>query len=111
MSKSFELYHPNTNNSTITIGTNGLKIIYCDNAGRPQAPVYILFDKIQMVSEITTWTQLNCMSFKIKCSTLETPLKVNTYEIKMNKDINEVYKLINDGYKSACSKKDKKLDI
>lgn len=110
MSKTFVLYHPNTNNSTITIGTNGIKIINCDHAGWAQAPISVLFDKIQMVSEITMWPQLGYMSFKIIYSTIEAPLKVNTYEIKM-KDVNEVYKLINDGYKSARSKKDKFLGI
>ena len=97
MSKTFILYHPNTNNSTITIGTSGIKIIYCDNPGHPLGPIFILFDKIKTVSEITTYPPKGYRSFTI-----------DRYEIKinMNNNIDEVHKLISDGYKTALSKKD-----
>lgn len=110
MSQTFVLYHPNTLKSTITIGTNGFKIIYCDDAGWELAPVSILFDKIHIVSIITTFSQ-GYRSFTVKASTLETPYKVNIYEIKMRDKIDEVHKLITEGYKHARLRKDKLLGI
>jgi hypothetical protein len=111
VSKSFALYHPNNNNSTITIGRAGFRIVYYYNTEWPMVPIYVFFANIRAVSEITTWIQEGYQSFKITCSTIDTPLKFNDYEIKMNKDIDEVYMLINDMYKNVCLRKDNMVGI
>jgi len=42
---------------------------------------------------------------------LETPLKIGLYEINVDNNIDEVYKLISDEYKISSSKKDNILGI
>lgn len=87
INKIFVLYHPSTFNSTITIGTKGIKIIYCDDDGCSLDPVYILFNEIRVISEITMHSQKDYKSFTLNCSK-------NNFEIKMRHDIDTVYDLI-----------------
>lgn len=116
-SRTFILHSDYYINSSIIIGPNGIKIIYnYNNIKLPTCPIYILFDKIKNITIVTSWKYDSNRSpgydsFKIECSTMEEPFKINIFEIKMNKEINEVHKLIIEGYKIACSKKDKIIGI
>lgn len=112
MIKTFFLYSTNTINSTITIGTNGLKLIHYNHAGIVVWLDYILFDNIRIISEITSQPQEKTMSFQIKYTTYETPTQLSTFDITMHgEDFYEVYKLLQDGFNSACFKKDKIIGI
>ncbi len=109
MSQIFALYNPSTLNSAITIGTNGFKIIHCENARWQLYQVSILFDNIHAVSTISN--SQDYIMFMVRATAIETPDKVNIYEIKMRNKIYEVHKLITDGYNQACFRKDNLLGI
>ena len=111
MSKTFILckkYPEDTFNPTITFGTNGIKIVYYDNTRRPCYQISILFDQIRSISEIIRRKAYG--SFILYSSTIEEP-KIINHDIKMTNNIDEVHKLINDGYRIACSKRDTILGI
>jgi hypothetical protein len=116
MSLTFEVYNTSTLKSMITFGTNGFKIVYYDNAGREfipsnsyVVPISIRFDSILIINSIIT--RRDYQSFTIEASSLEKPNKIQTFEIKMKDKINEVRKLIIDGYKLARIEKDNLLGI
>ena len=77
--------------------------------GWPLPPVYIMFDDIRMIEPVETKNSQTL--FKVTAMTFEKPYQVKTFEIKMIKDINEVYTLINEGYKQAIAKKDVLIGI
>lgn len=51
MNKTFKLTYPN--NSTITIGTNGIQIVQYNDAGWSIETISVLFDKIHNISDVT----------------------------------------------------------
>lgn len=109
MSKTFALYHPNINNLTIIVGTNGFRMDKNDDNGSPRY-VSIMFDAIRRISPVTC-LQDNISSFEITASCLEYSHCNITYEIKVSGSIKELYELITQGYNQAQKKRDILLGI
>jgi hypothetical protein len=96
----------------IIIGKNGYKIMTIHKSVQI-ASEYVLFSNVQSISNIEKNHKKNNNDpgdyyfFHINCLTIEKPFEITTHTIGMFDNVEDVHKLVHNGYMSACINKDK----
>lgn len=105
---------------TIIIGDYGIKIqedsftgAYGDN--KELRTIWLKFENIHHIESTNVLSGYDSKplhkTFKIKGTTLDCPMTIETFCFRVSIDGDEVYKLIYDGYVNACKEKDKIIGI
>lgn len=112
-SSSFPLYHPTSNESTITIGDKGIVINEYDDFKQFKCYTHILYDDIHCISNDLTLHTAGYYSFKIKACPLVKPRKLMEYEIKMlcASSSKLVFNMIQTFMFASCRKRDNMIGI
>jgi len=98
----------------LIIGSNGLKFIDYLDEGNPKDIIYILFDNITSIANITNYCYDRNFGFKIKAKQMgNVNVMYQDFDIKILDEFkaNLAYKLISDGFNESCKKKDERIGI